>query len=167
MFTARGWSYSSSRRRRQRGAYRVGQRPSGVWRAAVLVLPVLVATGMVGLVAWLPAASDASLAEIAGSPTPLAAALRQLPTEPPTIGPAPPPTLAPTVAPALAPTAASALAAALAPSAASTLQAGLAPTVVSAPAGTLAPILATQDTTQPLLPGHRILAYYGNPLAKE
>jgi len=128
MFTAHGWSYSSSRRRRQRGAYRVGRRPGGLWRAAVLTFPVLVATGMAGLVAWQPAASDASLAAAAA------------------------PTLAPSVASTLEPT--------LAPALASTPEARLAPTAA-------APMATPEDTSQPLLPTHRILAYYGNPLAKE
>ncbi len=124
MFTARGWSYSDSRRRRHRGAFRVTRRrrPS-TWLPA-LILPALAAAAFIS---WPPALLNQT-EQATARPTAEAAALLPLSTASPTLTP-PTPTL-----------------------------------VTSEPTRVPTP---TPDTSTPLLPGHRIVAFYGNPLAKE
>ena len=132
MFTGRGWSYSDSRRRRHRGAYRAGGRRGRFTRIAAILVPLILALGIVVVLTSSPnplTEGAAAAASPAPAPTPLLAAA----PNPVSIA-----TLAPTSVPTVAPTPA--------------------PTVPPTP--TLEPI-------KPLLPEHRVLAYYGNPLAKQ
>jgi hypothetical protein len=107
MFTGRGWSYSDSRRRRHRGAFRAVRRRSNVARLAAILLPLALALAAVLLLTWAPgglATRSADGSGDAASPTPLAlnaplalAVATSLPTA--TLVPTPVPTPAPTLAP--------------------------------------------------------------------
>jgi hypothetical protein len=129
MFGARGWSYSDSRRRRHRGAYRVSRRRSRLLRLAAVLVPLTLALGGVVLLTSVSAISaptfPASTVPPTSQPVPTA-----LPVQLPTTSPTRIPTAVPTAVPTLVPT-------------------------PEAPA------------FKPLLPDNLILAYYGNPLAKE
>src|SRR5262245_66071145 len=122
MLSSRGWSYSDSKRRHRRGAYRVrrsASRPSATLLARVLAS--LAAFGLALALWWYAApnlAMSLPVAEAVPTPTPLAAALLPLATAPPTQPPTPAPTRAPTPSP-------------------------------------------TPEVFKPLLPKHRILAFYG------
>jgi hypothetical protein len=133
MFSARGWSYSDSRRRRRRGAIRVDRRRARplVW-LITLGISVAIGVALLGVGVFGPSlVSPVTQTEAAG-PTPVADAQLALATLAPTVLPTEKPTLAPTLVPTLAPT----------------------PTA--------------QPVRQPaLLPEHRIVSFYGNPLAKE
>lgn len=132
MFTGRGWSYSDSRRRRHRGAYRAGGRRGRFTRIAAILVPLILALGIVVVLTSSPNPLTEGAAA-AASPTPAPTPLLAAAPNPVSIA-----TLAPTSVPTVAPTPA--------------------PTVPPTP--TLEPI-------KPLLPEHRVLAYYGNPLAKQ
>ena len=138
MFSARGWSFSDSRRRRHRGAYRVVRRGSHLARVAALLVPLALALGAVVLLTSAPSTLTAGSADADRAATSSPAAETMLP-----LAGAPPASLA-TLQPRLA----------LVPTAVPTLV----PTAVPTP--TLPPLPA-------LLPDHLIVAYYGNPLAKE
>jgi hypothetical protein len=103
MFTGRGWSYSDSRRRRHRGAYRAVRRGGQLARLAAIVLPLVCALAAVLLLTGAPGgfitrSADAG-GEVAPTPqgqaAPLALAATPL---------APTATLVPTAVPTLAPT---------------------------------------------------------------
>ena len=133
MFTGRGWSYSDSRRRRHRGAYRVGGRRGRFTRVAAILVPLMLALGIVVVLTSSPKPADRGRGRgrLARRRAPHRCSRRAPnPTSIATLAPTPVPTVAPTPAPTVPPT------------------------------PTLEPI-------KPLLPEHRILAYYGNPLAKE
>jgi len=131
MFTARGWSYSDSRRRRHRGAYRVVRRRGRLARLVAVLVPLCLALGIAFIVTATPGELTVGSADAGGRITPAALALA---TSTPALEPTLPPTRVPTAVPTLVPT--------------------LAPT-------------ATAPLFKPLLPDNLILAYYGNPLAKE
>jgi hypothetical protein len=106
MFSGRGWSYSDSRRRRHRGAYRAVRRRSLFVRLAAVLVPLVLALAAVVLLTSGPGGLTTLSAAAGGeaaSPTPLArsapVALAITPELTATLAPTPVPTLAPTLTP--------------------------------------------------------------------
>jgi hypothetical protein len=133
MFSLRGWSYSDSRRRRHRGAIRV-QRRQPLW-LFTLALPVVLVIGVAAFGNSTPPAA------IEVEP-PRAAALLPLPTESPTLAPAPRQAIAQATAAQPTPTEVP----------------RLVPSVT---------IFGPNRPAQGLFADHRIVSFYGNPLAKQ
>lgn len=140
MFSSRGYSYSDSRRRRHRGAVRSKRRR--LPRAWLVGGFAVLALGGLSAVAFATRAPVDPI--VVTPPTPVAAALLALATQSPVATAAATPTSPPPIATSI-------------PTAAPTLIPTLAPTV--------APTAPPRSTA--LLPAHRILSFYGNPLAEQ